>query len=134
MMVPAISPLVVRLRSWVKQRGISKGLHSRPSQHCLEEVAYGMHTYQLSCCHPLLQCLQALDLDNEAVLFVCTGLAVNVAPPTIPGVEAGAGTSDTGLAAAGSDPSYTQAFSLSSRPSAVKKMYLDFTGYTLTGT
>lgn len=73
----------------------------------------------------LLRCLhlQAIDAVNKALMFVCEGLTAN-APSEITSGVAPSLTDNT--------ISLATAFSLSSRPSATKKIFLDFDGHTLT--
>jgi hypothetical protein len=55
--------------------------------------------------------MQGLDVDNEALLFACEGLAVA-------GSEIASGLSPNAL-----DPNFAQAFNLSSRPASTKKIW-----------
>jgi hypothetical protein len=74
--------------------------------------------------------LQGIDVDNDALLYQCESLAAT-APTTaeaaVPGLTSGILPGDI-------DPASVQAFTLSSRPSATKKVYLDFLGGAVTGT
>jgi hypothetical protein len=72
---------------------------------------------------PLTTPAQAIDAVNTALLFACEGLT---AKTEVAG----------GIAPSVSDSTITlaQAFSLSSRPTSTKKIFLDFDGHTTTGT
>lgn len=82
-------------------------------------------SYTLCACHG--PCLQGVDAVNTALLYQCKGLTANVSA-----AELAAGN----IPSAGDPVQLTsaQAFSLSSRPGAVKRMFLDFDGHTTTGT
>jgi hypothetical protein len=69
--------------------------------------------------------LQGIDLDNGALVYECPGIKLD--PKNI-----GIGGQD--LTAADPDPLASQAFQLSSRSSATRKVYLDFTGGLVTNT
>jgi hypothetical protein len=73
---------------------------------------------------PYHLCLQAIDAVNKALMFICEGLAANNSEIA------------SGIAPSQQDSAVTaaQAFSLSSRPSASRKIFLDFDGHTTTGT
>jgi hypothetical protein len=74
--------------------------------------------------------LQGIDLDNDALLYQCESLAAT-APTT---AEAAAPEITSGILPGDVDPASVQAFNLSSRPSATRKVYLDFLGGAVTGT
>lgn len=81
---------------------------------------------------------------TQAVMFACKGLAVTAPADVASGtqtaatanVAAGAASAElnTTLWPSDSDPSYSLAFSLSSRPSAGAKIFLQFRGGTVSGT
>ncbi|WIA09651.1 hypothetical protein OEZ85_009038 [Tetradesmus obliquus] len=66
-----------------------------------------------------------IDLDNSALVYECPGIKLDPKNLTIGGQE---------LTPAEPDPLASQAFQLSSRSSASRKVYLDFTGGAVTGT
>lgn len=66
-----------------------------------------------------------VDLDNDALMFVCEALAVK---------QAASAEITTGVMPSDTDPLASQAFNLSSRPAASRKVLLDFTGGVVTGT
>lgn len=79
-----------------------------------------------SCTPPLLlPPPQAIDAVNQALLFTCEGLTADAS------TEITSGVAPTLL---DSSVSAAQAFSLSSRPSATRKIYLDFDGHITEGT
>jgi hypothetical protein len=65
-----------------------------------------------------------IDTENEALIFQCEGLAV---PENSPEVTSGVGAGQI-------DPDAANAFNLASRPTATKKIWLDFIGGNITGT
>lgn len=71
-----------------------------------------------------------IDLDNEALLYQCESLA-SAAPTT---AEAAGLEILSGVLPGDIDPASVQAFALSSRPSATRKVYLDFIGGSVTNT
>lgn len=73
------------------------------------------------CCHRV----QAIDAVNQALLFTCEGLTADAS------TEITSGVAPTLL---DSSVSAAKAFSLSSRPSTIRKIYLDFDGHITEGT
>lgn len=73
-----------------------------------------------------------MDTINTKLLYQCKGLTANVSD--IQRANAAGATAASAVVAA--DPTLTaaQAFSLSSRPSSPRKIFLDFDGHTTTGT
>lgn len=69
--------------------------------------------------------LQGIDFDNSALVYECPGIKLDPKNLTIGGQD---------LTPAEPDPLASQAFQLSSRSSASRKVYLDFTGGAVTGT
>jgi hypothetical protein len=85
----------------------------------------------------MLLCRRGVDLVNDALLCQCSGLTPKpealLPPPTIaaaPGTELGS----TQPRVNDADPDPALAFNLSSRPSAVNKIWLDFQGSSIQNT
>lgn len=71
--------------------------------------------------------LQGIDLDNEALIFRCKGLVPNAG-------EAArfAAATASSLSPGDADPAASAAWTLTSRPDASKKLWLDFRGGVVT--
>jgi hypothetical protein len=57
--------------------------------------------------------MQGIDVENEALLFACEGLAVARSEIA------------SGLAPSALDPNFDQAFNLASRPASTKKIWCE---------
>jgi hypothetical protein len=73
-----------------------------------------------------------VDTVNTRLLFQCKGLAANLSDPQVAAAVATA-TAAPALTALDPAMSQAQAFALSSRPTASRKIVLDFNGHTTTG-
>lgn len=72
--------------------------------------------------------MQGIDLDNEAIIFQCVGLAAHVSEADQQAAEIA-----SGLGPGDADPLAAAAWTLSSRPTSTKKLWLDFRGGNITG-
>ncbi|WIA29694.1 hypothetical protein OEZ86_012176 [Tetradesmus obliquus] len=76
-----------------------------------------------------------VDVNNSALLFACEGLAVSSSTARRTARRARTRAATAAAAAPYEpDPDASQAFSLASRPSSSKKIWLDFKGCNITGT
>jgi hypothetical protein len=70
-----------------------------------------------------------MDLTNDALLFRCATLIAKASDAEVSSAQFG-----SNLAPGDADPLAAMAFNLSSRPTAARKIILDFRGGTVTGT
>jgi hypothetical protein len=69
-----------------------------------------------------------MDLTNDALVFRCSTLVAKASEEEVNAAQIGSGSSLTDA-----DPLAAMAFNLSSRPSAARKIILDFRGGQVTG-
>jgi hypothetical protein len=72
---------------------------------------------------------QGVDLTNDALLFRCATLVATASSAEVTAAQIG-----SNLAPGEADPLAAMAFNLSSRPTAARKIILDFRGGAVTGT